>query len=199
MIGIYKITNPKRKVYIGQSINIERRFKQYLKSSLQKYSQTKLYNSFKKYGLDSHTFEILEECNFEELNNKERFYQDKYNVLSKNGLNCILISTDLKPSLFSKETREKMSKSKIGIKCSEETRLKISKSNTGRKVTGKNYEIFRNAMKKRSKPIIDTKTNKIWYSLRECAKENNITKSTLNNYLLNKTKNKTSLIYLNNL
>ena len=29
MIGIYKITNPKGKIYIGQSINIENRFKVY--------------------------------------------------------------------------------------------------------------------------------------------------------------------------
>ena len=29
MIGIYKIINPNNKVYIGQSTNIERRFKQY--------------------------------------------------------------------------------------------------------------------------------------------------------------------------
>jgi len=29
MIGIYKITSPSNKVYIGQSINIEKRFKSY--------------------------------------------------------------------------------------------------------------------------------------------------------------------------
>lgn len=29
IIGIYKITNPKGKSYIGQSINIYRRFKEY--------------------------------------------------------------------------------------------------------------------------------------------------------------------------
>ena len=28
-IGIYKITSPSNKIYIGQSINIERRFKEY--------------------------------------------------------------------------------------------------------------------------------------------------------------------------
>ncbi len=29
MIGIYKITNPEGKIYIGQSIDIDRRFKEY--------------------------------------------------------------------------------------------------------------------------------------------------------------------------
>lgn len=48
MIGIYKITSPSGKIYIGQSVNIERRFLDY-KKSLKK-SQIKLYNSIKKYG-----------------------------------------------------------------------------------------------------------------------------------------------------
>jgi excinuclease UvrABC nuclease subunit len=33
IIGIYKITNPNRKIYIGQSTNIYRRWKQYLKKA----------------------------------------------------------------------------------------------------------------------------------------------------------------------
>lgn len=43
MIGIYKITSPSGKVYIGQSVNIERRFLDYKKSL--KNTQIKLYNS----------------------------------------------------------------------------------------------------------------------------------------------------------
>lgn len=46
MIGIYKITNPKGKVYIGQSIDINERFKTY--SYLKCKNQTKLYNSAKE-------------------------------------------------------------------------------------------------------------------------------------------------------
>lgn len=32
MIGIYKITSPSGKVYIGQSVNIKERFKSHLKN-----------------------------------------------------------------------------------------------------------------------------------------------------------------------
>jgi hypothetical protein len=46
MIGIYKITSPLKKIYIGQSINIENRFKGY-KKSLKK-AQIKLYNSIRE-------------------------------------------------------------------------------------------------------------------------------------------------------
>lgn len=59
IIGIYKITSPTNKVYIGQSININRRFKEYL-NILKSKGQTKLYHSFNKYKIENHTFEILE-------------------------------------------------------------------------------------------------------------------------------------------
>jgi len=68
-IGIYKITSPSGKVYIGQSIDIELRFKQY-SNILKSIGQRKLYYSFKKYGINSHKFEILETCSVEVLCDK---------------------------------------------------------------------------------------------------------------------------------
>ena len=49
MIGIYKITSPTNKIYIGQSTNIENRWNDYYKMIRCK-RQTRLYNSLKKYG-----------------------------------------------------------------------------------------------------------------------------------------------------
>ena len=71
MVGIYKITNPKGKVYIGYSKDIENRFKYYKRLNCK--GQRKLYNSLKKYGPDNHIFEIVEECNLVDLNLKEIF------------------------------------------------------------------------------------------------------------------------------
>jgi len=59
MIGIYKIINPFGKIYIGQSVNIEKRFKTYKALSKNVIGQTKLYRSLKKYGAENHKFEIL--------------------------------------------------------------------------------------------------------------------------------------------
>ena len=59
MIGVYKITSPTNKIYIGQSTNIEKRKKSY--SKLKCKDQTKLYSSLIKYGWENHTFEIIEE------------------------------------------------------------------------------------------------------------------------------------------
>jgi len=85
MIGIYRITNPKGKIYVGKSINIEKRFKSYRILSSFK-TQRKLYNSIKLYGIDNHKFEIIEECNEELLNTREIYWIKKLQAISK-GLN----------------------------------------------------------------------------------------------------------------
>lgn len=59
MIGIYKVTSPSSKVYIGQSWDIEKRFSSYRRQACK--SQTYLYNSIKKYGAKAHIFEIVHE------------------------------------------------------------------------------------------------------------------------------------------
>ena len=77
MIGIYKIENLiNGKVYIGQSINIEARWKQHKNLINHK---TPLYLAFQKYGIDNFSFSILEECKEFELNQKEKEYIIKYN------------------------------------------------------------------------------------------------------------------------
>ena len=80
-IGIYKITNPEGKIYIGQSINIEKRWKGYKNFHCK--GQHKLYNSLKKYGPENHTFEIIEECIMEELDIREEFYKKTHLIWDK--------------------------------------------------------------------------------------------------------------------
>ncbi len=126
-IGIYKITSASGRVYIGQSIDIEYRFNDYKR--LRCKGQKRLYNSFLKYGIDAHTFEIIEECSIEILNERERFWQEHYNVL-ENGLNCKYTKTNDKSGVHSEETRKKISKSNIGKKHSEDSRKKMSENNT---------------------------------------------------------------------
>ena len=115
MTGIYKITSPSGRIYIGQSITIQKRFNSYKRSDKKNESQIKLFNSFKKYGVENHLFEIIEQCDFNLLNERERYWQDFYNVLDI-GLNCNLTKTNQLKLKFSKETIEKISKSKIGNK-----------------------------------------------------------------------------------
>ena len=73
--GIYKITNQiNGKCYIGQSVNIAKRWAEHRCKATSKGSEgfeSHFYRSIRKYGLENFSFEILEECLREELNKKE--------------------------------------------------------------------------------------------------------------------------------
>ena len=126
MVGIYKITNPNNKVYIGQSVDIKKRFKQYSSLSQTKL-QKRLHYSFKKYEIKNHKFEIIEECSIELLNERERYWQDYYNVL-ENGLNCILTNTKDSIKVYSKESIDKIRQGNLGKTIPNEIRKQISQT-----------------------------------------------------------------------
>lgn len=151
MVGIYKITSPSGKIYIGQSVIIEQRFKQYKLLSNSK-SQIKLHRSFMKHGIENHAFSILEECKEHDLNSRERYYQELYSATGIYGLNLLLTSCHGMTGRHSDETKQKMklgsigknkgiirsletnkknSDSKKGIKASAETKLKMSLARKG--------------------------------------------------------------------
>lgn len=121
MIGIYKITSPSGKVYIGQSRNIKIRKWKYKKLYCD--SQVKLYRSLKKYGFDKHKFEVIHYCDIEELNELERYYQELYDCVD-NGLNCFYTQTSEKPRIVSEETKRKMSIAFSGFKNSNSVKVK---------------------------------------------------------------------------
>lgn len=127
--GIYKITSPSGRVYIGQSIDVESRIKKYANLNCKK--QVLLYASFKKYGVSNHIFEIVELCDIKDLNKMERFYQDKY-ISYINGLNCRITSSNNKSGHISNDAKRKISDFNLGKTISKEVRLKMSKSKIGK-------------------------------------------------------------------
>ena len=108
MIGIYKITNPKGQIYIGQSINIDRRWKEY-KRLQNRSAGRKLLNSLKGYGVDEHSWEIIEECEMEQLHERELYWKQFYKSVEY-GLNCDYFDNSGGPR--SEETKQKMRKPK---------------------------------------------------------------------------------------
>ncbi len=112
---VYKITSPESKVYIGSTSNFKRRIREYSRTNCK--MQIKLYNSFIKYGFDTHTIEILWSGPIDLLLYKENEYGNFYNCLDRNkGLNLMLPKSTDKKYVMSDEMREKISKSKKGIK-----------------------------------------------------------------------------------
>lgn len=79
--GIYKITDTlTEQCYIGQSVNISDRWKQHCKCGLgiEASATNKLYNAMQKDGVWNFTFELLEQCPKELLNEKESFWIGMY-------------------------------------------------------------------------------------------------------------------------
>jgi len=147
MIGIYKITNPKGKVYIGQAVDVERRWREYEKH-LGK-GQSRLHYSLKKYGISNHAFEIIENCSEEDLNIRERYWQEYYNVLVE-GLNCRLTGTEDKSGKLSDEHKKRISESSKGHKLSEVTKKRMSESRTGKTKAPMSREAIDRAAKTRT-------------------------------------------------
>lgn len=191
MVGIYKITSPSNKIYIGQSTNIEKRIIPYQRLYCK--SQTKLYNSLKKYGWDNHKFEIIEECNESLLIERENYWKDYYKVLSTPSLCC---RKDGKGGYLSQETKDLISKSSKGVSRNKnrkqtpqekELRSKIKKGyqpttshikNMRKGMLGKNIKSIKCIMKHHE--AID----EVFNSIREAANYLKLNERSISNNLL---------------
>ena len=91
--GIYKITNKLNgKIYIGQSVDIKKRWREHIFSSLHlenKDHNSPIHLALAKYGKDNFNFEIIEICDKNKLNEKEIYWIDYYKSY-KNGYNATI-------------------------------------------------------------------------------------------------------------
>ena len=80
-IGDYKITNQQnQKCYIGQSVDISKRWKDHAKCGIGIDTPVgnKLYKDMREYGIWNFSWELLEACPREQLNEKEKYYINLY-------------------------------------------------------------------------------------------------------------------------
>lgn len=93
---IYKIINIiNNKVYIGQTKqSIEQRFCQHKSHARNNRNNHKLGNAIRKYGDENFIIEKIEECNYNDLNDRERYWIKKYNSI-ENGYNSTLGGQDI--------------------------------------------------------------------------------------------------------
>lgn len=77
--GIYKITNINNGMcYVGQAVNFANRWKQHIKRGVgaEPITHNKLYPAMQKEGVENFTFEVIEECPSNKLNEREQYWQD---------------------------------------------------------------------------------------------------------------------------
>ena len=85
-IGIYKITNLiNNKVYIGQSVDIKRRWHAHRNPRFD--NKNPLYSDIRSFNIVNFSFEIIEECDFSLLDEKEIYWIKYYNSIFPNGYN----------------------------------------------------------------------------------------------------------------
>lgn len=167
---IYLRTNTVNgKQYVGQAVDYKKR--QYVwNSSTYHYAGKTINRARKKYGIEAFDFEILMECDDEEMNQWETYYIKKLNTKIPNGYN-MTDGGDGRSGykvIYSEESKKKMSESHKGKKLTEEQRKKMSESLKGRKFSEETRKKISEAKKgvfnlKSSKPVlqIDKQTNEI--------------------------------------
>jgi len=218
-IGIYKITSPSGKTYIGQSWNIRKRIYKY-KSVQGCKKQRILYNSLKKYGWENHIFEVVYTLPIETeqrtLDNYEIFYIIQF---KEAGYEMMNIKEGGSGGKLSKESIQKMIETRGKWNHSEETKKKISESHKGikhsletiKKMKGRKFTIEHvNKMKGRKRNestvekfkkiilpgrlVLDKEMGIFYDSIAMAAKIFRINQKTLHNRLTGISKNTTNLI-----
>ena len=79
--GIYKITNLKNKmVYIGQSTNVKNRVKAHIQASLgiSTIASQLVHDKMTEEGLENFTFQMVEQCDRQKLNDREKYWISYY-------------------------------------------------------------------------------------------------------------------------
>ena len=138
---IYKIMSPSGKIYVGMTIDLEKRKSKY--KNLKCKGQPKIYNSLNKYSWDAHVFEVIETMDYDKKILIEReiywikFY-DSYNI----GLNCTKGGEGNNCIIISEETRKKLSIANTGKKHSDTTKEKIRIANTGKQHSQQTKDIL---------------------------------------------------------
>ncbi len=112
MIGVYKITNlDTGDFYIGQSKNINRRWKEHFSRWIASAHSQKFQDDINQYGEAGFSFQVIEECEPEILLERERYWintlHPSYNTITDGHV-------------VSEETRSKISASLAGKKQSPE-------------------------------------------------------------------------------
>lgn len=134
MAIIYCITNlVNGKLYVGQSYDKDKRFKEHVKCLKGGYHcNIYLQKSWIKYGPEVFKFSVLEECSIELLNEREQYWIDKLNCVQPVGYNMAPVAGSMLNYKHTEEARANMSKSHIGKSHhTEEHKKKLSERMKG--------------------------------------------------------------------
>ena len=131
--GIYQWVNKvNRKRYIGSGVDIERRRNQHVNALRRNAHRNDHFQAaFNQYGEDQFSFEVLRECEPDDLLMWEQVYVDCYDPADLYNIN---LEVD-RPPLCTGETRRKLSEARRGRVVTDETRRRMSEAHKGKAKT----------------------------------------------------------------
>lgn len=158
MTGIYKITSPLGRVYIGQSRDINRRWIQHRSEKRPSHEKYPIVFSLVKYGAKRHSFEVIHELPVDilqrDLDSHEQLYIDLYR---DSGHSILNVREAGSVGSHSEETKKLLSlKGKARVKSKEHLEKIINKNilRTGYKMSKTTKDKIRVRALKRGMPTI---------------------------------------------
>ena len=129
---IYMLISPSKKVYVGKSVCVKNRFRQY-KALDKKTIGPALYHALKKYGWNNFVKVIVEvfDDNYEFLSEREMYWIKYHEAFGPKGYNCSEGGEGSEGRPCSKETRAKISAALKGRKGRKLTAEQIASMNRG--------------------------------------------------------------------
>lgn len=202
---IYKLTNIlNNKIYIGLTTETisERCRKRIAEAKYKESRNSYILNAIRKHGSEVFKVEQLDTANtLEELQQKEIFYIQQYNSTDRNiGYNLTKGGEGNLGLKMSDETKEKIRQKHLGIKWSDDRKLKHSELLKSKNIDyskGKeNCRIYNlKACKKVGKFDVDNKLVKIYNTIAEASKYENVSRSTIQQRIKKKDKLFNGFIY----
>lgn len=201
LCGIYCIENlVSHKVYVGQSIDIEKRWKNH-KNTLNRgvHRNFHLQRAWYIYGQECFNFYILELCHKDELDKMECYYIEKFNSTSGDcgynsqpgGSDCKVLSDEARSKIssanlgrvFSEEHKNNIRNALIGHAISSETKSKISNAKSGIVLTEEHKQKISDSVSgcknPRAKPIYCLELNEVFWGATEASQKYNIDRRTI--------------------
>ena len=150
--GIYKIVcNTSQKVYIGSSVNMNRRLQNH-RAALRnnRHINKHLQAAWNEYGEEPFTVFVLESCDIDALKYREAYWISKYEACDNSkGYNIALdTSSPMRGRKHTDEQRRKISTANRGLKRSAESRQRLGNARRGTKHTSHAVEKITNAARK---------------------------------------------------
>lgn len=165
---IYKWTNTiNGKIYIGQTVRPEIRYKRHLDDAFKNDSQFPFHKALRKYGTDNFTYEVIEKVPVAELDERETYWIAYYDSYSK-GYNATKGGEGNRGYIWSDEAKARHSE------IMTEVNRRIFKGkpspNKGKKLRPHTQEELDKMSNKVYQYSLDGELLKVWDSTAECGR-----------------------------